>query len=91
MITIACKCCEDGVIWRSWRGGIDPDAWPVPCEECGGTGEIELVCDLCCSAATRRVTDQWGDDGHYCDACFAEVMADTGHDGMPDLGEPGEP
>ena len=55
------------------------------------TSGIEAWCDIRAAPATHRVTDRHGDDGYYRDACHAEVTNDAGHDGMPDLGEPGEP
>jgi hypothetical protein len=91
MIFIPCEDCEDGIRWTSRRGGNDPDVWAVDCETCGGRGGIEAWCDLCAAPATHEVTDWHGDEGYYCDACHAEVTNDAGHDGMPDLGEPGEP
>jgi hypothetical protein len=90
MIVIPCEDCEDGLRWNARLGGIDPDVWATRCPVCGGTGEIEMKCDLCSAPATRRVTDRHGDEGYYCDACVLEVTDDAGHDGMPDLGEPGE-
>jgi hypothetical protein len=40
--TVDCEYCEEGTIWKSRYGGNDPNVWPVRCEECNGTGKIEI-------------------------------------------------
>jgi hypothetical protein len=39
---IECPDCENGTCWKSRYGGLDPDVRPYTCEECDGTGEIEV-------------------------------------------------
>ncbi len=68
-----CQECEDGVRWKSKYGGNDPDVWPVRCERCDGTGEIEVFCDgwKCHELAVARL------DGDPCCARhLAEWLAD---------------
>jgi hypothetical protein len=41
-----CPCCEDGMVFKSRYGGNDPDTWgPFECDECGGEGEIPMLCE----------------------------------------------
>lgn len=40
--TIECPHCEEGTVWKSRYGGLDPNVWATRCEECDGTGKIEI-------------------------------------------------
>ena len=76
---IACEHCEEGRLIKSRWGGNDPDTWDAgPCEECGGTGEIEVFCDSCNKEATRVTKGFWPKSKtpyteYTCEACFAET------------------
>lgn len=40
--TVECPDCEEGTIWKSRRGGNDPDVWPTTCPTCEGCGTVEV-------------------------------------------------
>lgn len=51
---LSCPTCRgDGVIWRAWRGGNDPDVrCEGVCEDCSGAGCADCEETGCAETAT---------------------------------------
>jgi hypothetical protein len=50
---IPCEHCEDGVLWVSRCGGLDPDVRPYECDACNGSGATSCVETGCTEHATH--------------------------------------
>jgi hypothetical protein len=78
-----CNTCEAGTRWVSRHGGLDPDARPVRCDACDGTGEVVRYCEgwLCHRPANVLITFPDGASEPYCDACAVEMRAEAQAEG----------
>jgi hypothetical protein len=63
---IPCEHCEDGVLWVSRCGGLDPDVTPEECTECyGGNARC---CEIGCP---EHATTVWREGNHEYPLCSA--------------------
>lgn len=71
MLTRACPACNgSGRLPLTFRGGNDPYARTMPCDECED-GRVPLRCEECQCQAVRRV-----EDAPLCDQHAREVEAE---------------
>jgi len=71
-----CPYCEDGIIWKSRYGGLDPHRWRFgPCDDCEGTGILTLFCEYCNTPAIAEL-----DGTLICREHFLEFSEDDKED-----------